>query len=220
MAYDKTQQIRINNGQCKDCGVVRGETGTTILCRVCAQKGLERSRIRIKNKRERRKSDLSLCQTCGFHNENCKYKSCEKCRTRASRNSKLNFDRIRKKKIETKTCFGCSQTAMNNYCKSCWLKSLLRKHKINTNLWEIFWQKLEDQKFKCFYTGIEIIPEENASLDHVTPKVKGGTNDLSNLVWCDRKINSFKNDNDYQSLMKICQLILQENEKRKEILNS
>lgn len=95
---------------------------------------------------------------------------------------------------------------------------MLRKHNIDVNLWELFWKKLEDQNFKCFYTGISIVPEENASLDHIIPKAKGGTNDFDNLVWCDRKINSFKNDNDYESLINICLLILDRHQKRQAAL--
>ena len=41
-------------------------------------------------------------------------------------------------------------------------------------------KKLEDQKFKCALTGIELTPALS-SLDHVDPKAMGGEDDERNL---------------------------------------
>ena len=211
MAYILSQQKRIENGLCKDCGQSRDGSTSTVKCKECQQKSSIKASERKKRLREEWKLEGSgKCHSCGSKSN---FDSCLKCRE-SSKNYKPKTKRVRKPKNKIGVCSRCSKSAMKNRCKTCWTKDLLRKHGIEVNLWETLWKKLEDQKFKCFYTGIEIIPEENASLDHVTPKVKGGTNDLSNLVWCDRKINSFKNDNDYQSLMMICQLILSQHEVR------
>jgi hypothetical protein len=54
---------------------------------------------------------------------------------------------------------------------------------------------LEAQNFRCHYTGVELIPGQNASLDHRIPRSRGGDPfDIDNCVWCDRLINAFKND--------------------------
>lgn len=54
--YDKLKK----EGKCTQCWRDRGEDGTTILCRSCADKCADRSRKR----RERRKA-LGLCAQCG-----------------------------------------------------------------------------------------------------------------------------------------------------------
>lgn len=215
MAYIKSQQERINKGLCKECGTARGEDGTSIRCRNCAKGAAARSTVRSRKLRAKWKEDDRVCSTCGAECEDKKLKTCLKCRDYAIKARLRNLDRSRKRKRELNQCRCCSSQAMEKRCKSCWTKDILRKHNIDPNLWELFWKKLEDQNFACFYTGIKITPEINASLDHIMPKAKGGTNDFNNLVWCDRKINSFKNDNDYESLINICDLILFEHQNRK-----
>lgn len=214
MAYDKTQQKRIDNGECKDCGAKRGDDGTTVFCRSCANRSSVNASNRNKRLRLERKGNKNACYLCGKEKADDNFSTCEECREKSKIYRKNNADRIKLIKFESGSCKACSKPAMKNRCKSCWTQDILRKHKIAPSLWETFWNMLENQDFKCFYTGIEITPEVNASLDHVVPKVKGGTNDLDNLVWCDRKINSFKNDNDYTSLINICQLILDKHNKR------
>ena len=214
MAYIKIQNERIKNNLCKDCGKERSQH-SNIRCDDCKSKSSKRESERKKNLRKEWKTDGSeKCHSCGRASET---KSCSICRERSKKYKPRNR-RIRIVKRVAGKCRHCSKQAMEKRCKSCWTKDLLRKHNIDVNLWELFWKKLEDQNFKCFYTGIPIVPEINASLDHVIPKAKGGTNDFDNLVWCDRKINSFKNDNDYESLINICLLILDRHQQRQAAL--
>lgn len=50
----------------------------------------------------------------------------------------------------------------------------------------------------CYYCGVKTIPfgkEENSfCIDHVVPRVRGGTDDIENLVPCCSRCNSSKND--------------------------
>lgn len=48
-------------------------------------------------------------------------------------------------------------------------------------------------KDRCAYTGA-ILSKSNRSVDHVLPKAKGGKTEWSNVVLCDRKLNSLKAD--------------------------
>jgi len=48
-------------------------------------------------------------------------------------------------------------------------------------------------KYKCQYTGKQLSYDE-ANIDHVIPKAKGGKNTWSNLVVCSKDINSIKGD--------------------------
>jgi hypothetical protein len=60
--------------------------------------------------------------------------------------------------------------------------------------YDMMWVKLEAQAFRCHYTGAELVPGMNCSLDHRIPVSQGGDPlDPDNCVWCDRLINAFKN---------------------------
>jgi 5-methylcytosine-specific restriction endonuclease McrA len=70
-------------------------------------------------------------------------------------------------------------------------------------------EKLEEQDFKCYYTGKPLAIGINASLDHVLsiknhPNEK---NDVENLVWCLKDINLMKNGMDKDEFIAICSLI-------------
>jgi hypothetical protein len=50
------------------------------------------------------------------------------------------------------------------------------------------------QDYTCPYTGIRLVLGQNATLDHIIPKSKGGTNTLDNLQWVHEWINWMKHD--------------------------
>lgn len=52
--------------------------------------------------------------------------------------------------------------------------------------------KLYQQKFECWYTGVLLIPGMNASLDHILAKDNKGDNSVDNLIWVDFSINKVK----------------------------
>jgi hypothetical protein len=73
----------------------------------------------------------------------------------------------------------------------------------------LFWAKLEAQHFLCFYTGIELVPGRNASVDHRIPISRGGSpSDPENCVWCDRLVNAFKNDLTEDEFIERCRIIV------------
>ena len=57
----------------------------------------------------------------------------------------------------------------------------------------------------CCYTG-EAIQEDEAVVDHVIPRSKGGTNSPDNLVVCSSEVNLLKWDNDLDTFIKIAGL--------------
>jgi 5-methylcytosine-specific restriction endonuclease McrA len=52
--------------------------------------------------------------------------------------------------------------------------------------------KFDKQTGICPYTGRHLILGKDASLDHIVPSSKGGTNDLENLQWVFHKANEMK----------------------------
>ncbi|MGL4617891.1 MAG: HNH endonuclease [Chroococcidiopsis sp.] len=85
----------------------------------------------------------------------------------------------------------------------------IRKYNIPLEQWDLYWQKLQEQKFECYYTGVLLVPEKNLSLDHLLPRSKGGSNEIDNCVWCDRNINAFKNDLTDEEFIRRCKIIAQ-----------
>jgi len=68
--------------------------------------------------------------------------------------------------------------------------------------------KLEEQEYKCVYTGIVLIPGRNASLDHILPISRGGTHEIENLQWVDIQINRMKTDMTHQEFIQMCHKIV------------
>jgi hypothetical protein len=64
MPYERAQQARIDAGLCKDCGQPRGDDGTAVRCRACAEAASLRSTARTKHIRKER-LEAGLCLRCG-----------------------------------------------------------------------------------------------------------------------------------------------------------
>ena len=56
------------------------------------------------------------------------------------------------------------------------------------NLDELF----ENQKGKCAYSGREMQLGQDAELDHIIPKTRGGKTELNNLQWTIKVVNRLK----------------------------
>jgi hypothetical protein len=50
--------------------------------------------------------------------------------------------------------------------------------------------------WKCAYSG-KSLKDNNRTIDHVKPLIKGGLNEIFNCVPCDRSVNSSKHDKDF-----------------------
>lgn len=211
MAYQPYHQKRINAGLCKDCGSNRGEDGTSIFCRSCATKvqATANARKEAKRKEWAMSGDL-VCNGCGAILPDATFKRCEKCRQYHNDHwNKTNPARL-DKKTSIGECAACSADALlrSRYCKKHFLDNSLRKYRISMGDYGKFWDKLEMQGFRCHYTGIEIIPGVNASIDHKVPVSRGGSRtDIANCVWCDRDINAFKNDATDDEFIALCKRI-------------
>jgi 5-methylcytosine-specific restriction endonuclease McrA len=85
---------------------------------------------------------------------------------------------------------------MVNLCEKCWYKQLSRRATRTADNWEYIKGLIEKQNYKCAYTGVDIKPAVNASLDHIVPKTHPnfpGEDDVTNLVWCHVIVNACKN---------------------------
>lgn len=210
MAYDKTQQARIDAGLCKDCGKPRGEDGTTIWCRTCAN---ARAKYATKRKDRLRKEwdAANLCYGCGAprDNETIQCTSCRDKQNERGRGYAAVRRQIHMAQGACKTC-GKERYHESNYCRMHFIENIARKYGVPMSLYEALLQKLEAANFTCFYTGIQIVPGRNACVDHLYSR-SGHPDKLSsldNLVWCDKWINRMKGYMSYQDFISLCQTIV------------
>lgn len=100
----------------------------------------------------------------------------------------------------------------SKYCLEHWVRSIARKYLENKNRQESFptgalvalWNK---QNGCCAITGIPLIPGSTATIDHILPVSKGGTNEISNLRFVHYAVNLFKKDStDAELVNKIVEL--------------
>ena len=212
MAYEPTQARRIAAGLCKDCGEERGPTGTTRFCRPCADHHSKRQAERKKNLRAKWAETGLACNNCGARLPDERYKNCVQCREKARERYGARGAEYRRSRRGTGFCVACSEPSIpggGNYCRTHWLDNGAKKYGFTREQYPALWEKLEKQQFRCYYTGIELIPGVNASLDHKKPRSKGGDmNDLDNCVWCDRLINAFKNDLTDEEFVERCRQVV------------
>jgi 5-methylcytosine-specific restriction endonuclease McrA len=149
------------------------------------------------NKKWREKAiSKGLCTGCG--NQVVSGKTmCDHCLTRKSER--------RANLANNGMCIeGCgrSRNAKNKRCKICLLKNISKSSTGSVKSAKLLGMKLVRQKFRCPYTGIYIHIGNNASIDHIVPRSKGGTNDLENLEWVHVAVNTLKGDMDREEFVK------------------
>jgi hypothetical protein len=66
-----------------------------------------------------------------------------------------------------------------------------------------------EQEFRCALTGELLRPGQNASLDHIVPVSKGGTNTPENLRWTTVDANKMRLDLSDEEFFAICRRILE-----------
>ena len=118
---------------------------------------------------------------------------CKDCK-RKETNKKYRVDYI------NNTCAFCSKTRLttSKFCLYHFVYNIVVKWDIQKDKYkqtvEALIKKLEDSEYCCHYSGLKITPGFSASIDHRIPQVKGGSHDLTNLVWCHKSINKMKDD--------------------------
>lgn len=132
---------------------------------------------------------------------------CRVCsRKSASLNQKNNRERcnLKRKRLEVASklsgkCIKCKDYAIENtysFCEKHFLKYVSLRHSGTATNWKYLKQLLESQNNKCFYSGIDLILGQNASIDHIKSKSKYPElkHDINNLQWVDIKVNLMKRE--------------------------
>lgn len=173
------------NGLCP-CGKNKPIPGKA-WCQECTDKSNNRRRKRRELRRR-----TGLCTECQKP-ANGKGGLCEQC----YETYKSLVSRARKERIKNKVCVRCGKSPsihLLKNCLVCTLKCLAYDVWEDRKRWKELLDLFDQQNGKCPYLKEPITIGLNASLDHRIPKKLGGTNELSNLQWVHKAINTMKWD--------------------------
>jgi hypothetical protein len=102
----------------------------------------------------------------------------------------------------------CETDTEWSLCLKHWLQTLSGH---NTGMGRYGWKMLkeifEEQGRRCAYTGVPLIPGRNASVDHKTPKGRGGTDNRENLQWVCSLVNAVKRNLTHEEFVALCNCI-------------
>ena len=131
---------------------------------------------------------------------------CYKCMNRRNKRARLDYQN----KLKIGQCVTCKEKATAGaFCFKHWLKNIGHSYKLGNKEGIILLGELWDaQNGHCAITKVKLIPGHNASLDHIIPLSKGGTNERANLRWILLSINRAKADMTDQELLEMCQLVV------------
>lgn len=142
---------------------------------------------------------------CGAELEDPRFRTCEACRSKQrDRMRCLIAGRRREGK-----CVRCDAKAeAGAHCKWCWF-AMMASHALGSRtrgpdlarLWLA-------QGGRCAYTGRQLTPGVNASVDHVLPRSRGGSDELDNLVWTCAAVNRAKTDMTPSEFRALCADVL------------
>ena len=197
---------KILDNCCIQCG---DETSGATLCVKCSEKRSECE----KNRRAIRKSS-GLCIFCS--NPIVKGKTlCHAHLLSMKEKNKL----LREQRFSNGLCQSCGGDSLTgstrlktSYCEGCYLKSLSRSQ-FGTSSRADELKFLFTENSICPYTGISLTLGVNASLDHIIPKARGGTNEIDNLQYVYSNgafdVNRMKGEMSEEEFKQAIQLIFQ-----------
>lgn len=192
----KWHEKRRSLGLCRQCSNNLNSKSRTY-CLSCSEKFTAKALKRQNNLTKR-----GLCVQCMNESED---RTCQSCKDKNNA--------VRRKKANDRQnlnlCIRCGHyqpVEKNRYCHNCCLKHASSAH-LKTNKKISLLQEIYDrQKGICPYSGKKITIGLNAELDHIKPRSKGGTNEISNLQWLDAEINAMKlnhTEEEFKNLIKI-----------------
>lgn len=199
--YDRGKR----NGTCKICG--KKSVKNKRCCKSCS----ERLEIKYKETYRKRKQE-GFCTTCGKCEARAGYCDCTICAARSSADNKKRRAKWIKKGLCSR-CGGQGLAGNTIDCEICILKQLAVRLWKKRNHWLKLKQLFEEQQGICPYLKQVLTIGKNASIDHIMPKSKGGTHDMTNLQWVHCDVNIMKwNQTHEEFIQRIC-LIAKNHEK-------
>lgn len=150
----------------------------------------EQCKLKKKNDRENRKVQ-GLCVTCGKQAATNGLK-CIQCYKTYVKNVAFK----KEKRVIQGLCAYCNkeQVGSSQMCLDHYLKATSRSHFGTTKNHKELYDLFLEQNEICPYTKRKLTLGDGTSVDHIVPKSRGGSLDISNLQWVSTKINFMKQD--------------------------
>jgi 5-methylcytosine-specific restriction endonuclease McrA len=166
--------------------------------------GKEYGRNYMKKRRAERKKK-GLCTACGKKNDR-KTDKCSKCGKKQTK----YIQGVRKHRLKNRVCYQCGRepATCGKYGIECWFRICAQNNMGDQSLGPALLESFEKQERKCVYTGIELIPGDNATLDHIVPRSRGGLNAIDNIQWVTRTVNQMKTDMTHDEFVEMCSMIV------------
>lgn len=178
-------------------------------CQSCKEKGDTRRKLRASRLKEK-----NVCLHCGGEKQRPTHSLCNSCDERKA-NNYLNRRKSYKEQGLCATC-GADRLSGQDKCLTHYLHHMSQRHLGSTKFWKELLDKFNSQNGKCFYTRLPLTIGSGASIDHRIPKSRGGKDELSNLVWCDYRVNMMKTDLLHSELISLCKSVV-DTERNKEV---
>lgn len=181
-----------------------------------------RSKIAIPESDEEGSSKGRTCLRCGkYKSRNRFYKNpkgfnglgstCKKCHKEiaTSEETKLHKRDLYDDRKVKGLCVGCSSPDLvtNVHCRRCWFRDAASRRCGGTGNVDQLLSMWEEQDGKCYYTGVDLIPGENAWIDHQLPRSRGGQDHIDNLKWVSKYANLMKSDMTHEEFIELCSTI-------------
>lgn len=190
------------------------------ICRFCRGRLDGASKTRCSScveKRAKRYADrlaAGICNMCPNKTDVHGKKTCSVC----AKGMRDRATEKRKERLKQGVCIQCAQnlgSSSGKYCGTCLLKTMANHLLGSADRWVDLKWLLDAQHGCCAYTGEPIEVGDGgragwrsaghaASIDHILPVAKGGTNDLTNLQWVSWLVNNSKRDTLHQDFVLMC----------------
>jgi len=194
----KRRQALIDAGRCSSCG-----SGSVVVGRKTCKPCQARSKSNSVTRRRACKA-TGRCVACGFPTDK---KLCKPCQDKKVVSERARRDSLRSQG-KCVWCTGERDTPKGSLCSYCCLKGAARSWLDGAHRADDLKQLLEDQNFKCPYTGRSLEIGRNAVIDHINPRSRGGGGDLKNLQWVDDEVNRAKTSMTHEEFIALCRLVV------------
>ena len=192
------EQERRHLGLCARCDTPTKGT------RLCGQHQGMKDKAWAINKRKEW-TVQGMCAACGGVRETS-HANCDSCRRR-DREGRAAITAARR---ERGLCV-CGDPLLpeGRICERCWYRhKAQRSVSIGRTRGMELKKLLESQGFCCAYSGKLLnVGSPDATIDHKTPRARGGTDDISNLQWVSRRVNQMKTDFTHDEFLAACRKI-------------
>ena len=187
----KRYETRKLERKCKNCD---GNCEKGSYCESCRNK---------KHKRYSNRKKQGLCVVCGKDKAG-KTQKCERCHQQYLENTQTKRD----ERLSGGKCRFCDEPRVGStLCLKHYLQFTAKTHLHTSKRYKELEDLFREQKGKCPYTGKLLTLGVDTSLDHIIPKSRGGSEEISNLQWVYYQVNFMKQDMLNQEFISLVQLI-------------